>query len=73
MIYVLIPHVGGSPRYFTTYASAEQAVVSMARALKAHTIDPNWCKLIAYDGLEELSAVFLYTLVGDSYLQRTSL
>jgi hypothetical protein len=72
MIYVLLPHIGGNPRYFTTYACAEQAVMGTARALKDYNLDPNWCKLIAYDGLEELVPVFVYTIAGDSYLRRSS-
>lgn len=73
MIYVLVPHTAGKHRYFTTYAAAEQAVIGMARALKDHNVDSNWCRLFAYDGVEELVPVFVYTLVDDAYLHRTTL
>jgi hypothetical protein len=45
----------------------------MARVLTYRRGNPNWCDLIAYDGLDELLPVFSYTIVDDQYLRRTNL
>lgn len=73
MLFVLVPHESRNEedfRFFMTYSSAEQAVFLAARGLEQMKRNPDWCYLIAYDGVDELRPVFLYTLVGSSHLQR---
>jgi hypothetical protein len=73
MIYLLVPHAARSEidfRFFLTFSAAEQAVLVAAQWYETRGEDPHWCTLIAYDGIDELRPVFLYSLVGSDHLQR---
>lgn len=73
MIYVLVPHRAQSRadvRYFTTFACAEQAVFLAAQGYASQGEDPDWCTLTAYEGVDELHPVFLYTLIAPGRLHR---
>lgn len=73
MIYLLIPHRAATTddvRLFATYGAAEQVILTAARdyARKGHHYD--WCNLIAYDGIDELRPVFVYTVSTPNHLHR---
>lgn len=73
MHYVLIPHAARSYedfRHFATFAMAEQAVFLAAQGFEILGQDPDWCILIAYDGVDELRPVFLYTIIAPDRLHR---
>ena len=73
MMYVLVPQMARSRshiRMFATYCAAEQVALTVARALEAEGKDPEWCEIIAYEGLDELYPVFVFTLVGATRLER---
>lgn len=73
MIYILIPHAAKNwlhMRVFITYASAELTALSVARALAREGKLTDWCEIVAYDGVDEVSPRFVYTLVGTERLHR---
>lgn len=73
MLYMIVPHRSRTHdecRFFTSFALAEQAVLGSARGYEEAGDDPDWCYLLAYEGLDELRPIFLYTLVGSSHLRR---
>jgi len=73
MLYMLVPRSARSWshfRMFLTYASAEQTALTVARGIVKEGRNPDWCEIVAYDGVEELQPVFVYTLVGADYLRR---
>jgi hypothetical protein len=73
MIYVIFPHddlTWNSARLFTSYSAMEQAVLIAARGFKREGYDPDWCFIVAYDGVDELHPIFLYTIVNGIRLQR---
>jgi hypothetical protein len=73
MIYMLVPHAARSRlhiRMFANYSVAEQTALTVARALEAEGKDPEWCEIIAYDGLDEMYPVFIYTLFRALRLHR---
>ncbi len=75
MIYVLIPHAARSYqdyRLFTTFAMAEQQIFLVARGYEREGRDPDWCSLIAYEGVDELQPVFLYSVIAYDRLHRES-
>ncbi len=72
-MYVLVPLAARSRnhiRMFGNYSAAEQIALTVARALEAEGKNPEWCEVIAYDGLDELYPVFIFTLVGALRLER---
>jgi hypothetical protein len=72
-LYMLIPHQARSNedvRYFTTFASAEQSVFLAAQGYASRGEDPDWCTLVAYDGVDELHPVFLFTIIAPDRLRR---
>jgi hypothetical protein len=76
MLYVLIPHTAQTWeafRMFSTYSAAEQAALVAARGFERAGFDPEWCSIVAFDGQDELHAIFLYTLVGSGHLHRERL
>lgn len=78
MLYVLIPHSSGTTweacRLFTAYSAAEQAALCAARDFARMGMNWDWCSIIAYtQGIDELHAVFLYTLIDPTRLQRERL
>lgn len=73
MIYVLIPHAAKNwmhVRMFNTYAAAEFTALTVARALRAEGRDTDWCEIVAYEGLDEVTPRFVYALVGAERLHR---
>jgi hypothetical protein len=70
MIYILFPHDSKNFRIFTNYTAAEQAILRSAKGFEREGHDPDWCILIAYEGIDELYPVFVYNLVGSNYLVR---
>jgi len=73
MIYVLIPRTAKNwmhMRFFSTYSAAEHTALSVARALAREGKPTDWCEIVAYDGLDELSPRFVYGLVGAERLHR---
>ena len=73
MLFVLIPHRATTHdgfRYFTSYSAMEQAVLLAAKGFEASGFDPDWCCVVGYDGVDELTPTFLYTLKGSSRLVR---
>ena len=73
MLFVVIPHEERSYedfRYFSTFSSAEQAVLVAAKGFRRLGQNPDWCILIAYDGIDELHPVFLYTITPMIQLYR---
>jgi hypothetical protein len=73
MIYVLIPHTARTYedyRLFTTFAMAEQQIFMVAGAYEREGRDPDWCCLIAYDGVDEVQPVFLYSVIASDRLHR---
>ena len=73
MLYALIPHAARSHedfRYFANFAMAEQAVFLAAQGYERTGHDPDWCILIAYDGVDELRPVFLYSVIASDRLRR---
>jgi hypothetical protein len=73
MLFVLIPHAArneGDFRFFLSFSAVEQAAFVTAKGFEQSGVSPEWCYVIAYDGVDELHPVFLYTLVGSGYLQR---
>ena len=72
MIYIIVPHVKTSwddVRVFTSYSAAEQAVLTAAKGFAAAGYEPDWCLLVAYEGVDELRPVFLFT-ISDGWLYR---
>ena len=68
MIYVLIPHAGRSledSHLFTSFSLVEQRILAVARSYREAGLDPDWGYIVAYEGLDQLHPVFLYTVVGD--------
>jgi hypothetical protein len=73
MLYILIPHQAKSQedfRYFTTFAMAEQSIFLAAKGYESRGDDPDWCVLIAYDGVDELRPVFVYSVLASDRLRR---
>jgi hypothetical protein len=73
MFYVLIPHraiTHEDYRMFTTFAAAEQAVFGPAKWYELNGGDPDWCILIAYDGIDEVRPVLLYRVIASDRLAR---
>jgi hypothetical protein len=73
MFYVLIPHRAMTYedyRMFVTFAAAEQAVFGPAKWYELNKGDPDWCTLIAYEGIDELRPVFLYRIIASDRLAR---
>jgi hypothetical protein len=73
MLYILVPHQARSQddiRYFATFSMAEQAVFLAAQGYARSGEDPDWCVLLAYDGVDELRPVFVYSLVAVDRLRR---
>ena len=73
MLFVLVPHTAKSydaVRYFQSYSAVEQAVLVAAKDFERKGGDPDWCSVIAYDGVDELLPIFLYFLVGSARLVR---
>lgn len=72
MIYMLVPHEARSWedfRMFTSYSAAEQIILHTARALSREGHSPDWCSLIAYEGLDEIHPVFVYSIVAGRLLR----
>ena len=68
MIYVVVPHtarVWTHLRFFTSYSAAEQAVMTVSWALKQDGKNTDWCEIVAFDGLDELTPQFVYSVYGD--------
>lgn len=73
MLYMIVPHVARKwmdLRMFSNYAVAEHTALMVARAIELEGKDPDWCEIVAYEGLDELRPVFVYTLVGSRRLHR---
>jgi hypothetical protein len=73
MLYVLIPRNARRAdefRYFASYSAMEQAVFLAARGFEDSGYDPDWCYVLAYEGIDELFPTFLYTLSGSFKLVR---
>ena len=73
MIYMLVPHVARSRldvRMFDSFSSVEQLALRVARALESEGKCPDWCEIIAYDGMDEMYPAFIYTLLGSFRLHR---
>ena len=73
MLFVLIPHRATTHdafRFFTSYSAMEQAVLLAAKGFELGGFDPDWCCVVAYDGMDELYPAFLYTLLGSDKLRR---
>lgn len=73
MLYVLIPHRATrfeEFRYFSSFAAVEQAAILAARGFEKEGHDPDWCCILAYEGMDELSPMFFYRLVGSTRLVR---
>jgi hypothetical protein len=73
MLYVVVPHRAMTydvMRFFMSYSAVEQAVLVAAKGFEADGFDPDWCCVIAYEGIDELVPVFLYTLYGSARLVR---
>lgn len=73
MLYVVIPHTATNwetVRIFTNYAAAEQSVLLAAKGFEREGYSPDWCTLIAYDGIDELLPVFVYFITDSRHLHR---
>ncbi len=73
MLYMIIPHAAKNwihLRMFPNYAAAEHIALTVARAIELEGHCPDWCEIVAYEGLDELRPVFVYTLVGSQRLHR---
>ena len=73
MLFVLVPHramTHDAMRFFMTYSAMEQAVLTAAKGFELAGFDPDWCCVIGYDGIDELTPTFLYTLRGSGLLIR---
>ena len=73
MLYVLIPHRAityEECRMFVTFAAAEQAIFGPAKWYELNKGDPDWCSLVAYEGIDELRPVFLYKVIASDRLSR---
>lgn len=73
MMYVLIPRAARAwtdLRIFNTYAAAEQVALRTARILQSERKSPDWCEIVAYEGIDELHPTFVFTLVGAQRLHR---
>jgi hypothetical protein len=73
MLFVVIPHSGGSYedfRFFSTFSSAEQAILLAAKGFERSRQNPDWCYMVGYDGIDELHPVFLYTITATLQLYR---
>jgi hypothetical protein len=73
MIYVLVPHAGRSledSHFFTSFSLVEQRFLAVARSYHEENKDPDWGFIVAYEGIDQLYPVFLYTLVGTDRLRR---
>lgn len=73
MLFALVPHAATTHemvRFFSSYSSAEQAALVAAKDFERRMFDPDWCVIIAYEGIDELLPTFLYRVVGSSRLSR---
>lgn len=72
MLYVLFPHGGERDdiRVFATYAIIEQEVIRMATLRKSWGVNPDWCLVIAYDGVDELVPIWGYYVTSSMLLGR---
>ncbi len=61
-LYVLYDMKNAEPRLFATFSAMEQVVLHKARRLASSGIDPRWCTVAAYSGLDELTPTFLFTV-----------
>ncbi len=55
---------------FVSFAAAEQAIFGPAIWYQLNRGDPDWCVLIAYEGIDELRPVFLYRVLAPDRLSR---
>lgn len=68
MLYVVVPHtarVWTHLRFFMSYSAAEQAVLTVAYGLKREGKTTDWCEIVAFDGIDEMTPRFVYSLYGD--------
>lgn len=73
MLFVLIPRDNTEwthLRMFSSYSAAEDAV--MRGVVKCRVVNKNvdWCYLVAYDGIDELTATFVYVIGNGNTLVR---
>jgi hypothetical protein len=73
LLYFVVPHHHHTWDDITVYSSfsaVEQFVLQVAAMLAERKSDPNWCKILAYEGQDELHPTFVYTFVGVDRLRR---
>ena len=71
--YIVIPHHSHTWDNVTVYSSfsaAEQFVLQVARMLAQTNVEWDWCKVLAYEGQDELHPTFVYTFIGPDRLRR---
>jgi hypothetical protein len=69
MIYILFPHGGDchDTRVFLSFSYVEQEALRMAHLRKGWGVDPDWCVIHAYEGVDELTPIWGYSV--DSFLR----
>lgn len=75
MIYLLVPvdtPVWTKMRLFSSFSSLEQVVATELNERRSRGESDQWCFVIAYEGTDELSPLWGYTIY-DGYLQRCTL
>jgi hypothetical protein len=72
MIYVLFPHAGerDDVRIFTSFSHVEQEALRMAQLRKGWGVDPDWCAIYAYEGVDELKPYWGYFVHSSMVLKR---
>ena len=69
MIYVLIPKDRTAMRLFTSFSAVEQAVLSEIPIRIALDMESDWCFVLEYNGLDELTCTRQYEIHNNSSLR----
>ena len=69
MIYVLIPKDRTAMRIFTSFSSLEQVVINEVHVRAAIGMEPDWCFVLEYDGLDELTSTRQFEIYKNSSLR----
>ncbi len=71
LMYSVVPHNGSEIRFFMSFSEVEQLVRCHAMERVDAGFPADWCKVLAYEGVDELFPIFLYTIANEHILIRT--
>lgn len=72
-VYIVVPryeHTWDEVNVYSSFSAVEQFVLQVASLLARDGRDPNWCKILAYEGQDDLHPMFVYTIVASDRLHR---